>query len=83
MRYELKARATELGSRPDMVGSMGNSSGGHQAMLLGMRPFDARYGALPLVRETEAPTPNPEVKEMIARAARAEAATATPVGAKS
>jgi acetyl esterase/lipase len=44
----LKARATELGSRPDMVGSMGNSSGGHQAMLLGMRPFDARYGALPL-----------------------------------
>jgi len=30
-----------------MVGSMGNSSGGHQAMLLGMRPFDARYGALP------------------------------------
>lgn len=43
----LKARAAELGSRPDMVGSMGNSSGGHQAMLLGMRPFDARYGALP------------------------------------
>jgi acetyl esterase/lipase len=30
-----------------MVGSMGNSSGGHQAMLLGMRPFDPRYGALP------------------------------------
>ncbi len=44
----LKTRATELGSRPDMVGSMGNSSGGHQAMLLAMRPFDARYGSLPL-----------------------------------
>jgi acetyl esterase/lipase len=43
----LKSRAAELGSRPDMVGSMGNSSGGHQAMLLGMRPFDARYAALP------------------------------------
>jgi acetyl esterase/lipase len=43
----LKARATELGSRADMVGSMGNSSGGHQAMLLAMRPFDPRYGALP------------------------------------
>ena len=43
----LKARAHELGSRPDMVGSMGNSSGGHQAMLLAMRPFDPRYGALP------------------------------------
>jgi acetyl esterase/lipase len=43
----LKARAAELGSRPDMIGSMGNSSGGHQAMLLAMRPFDARYAALP------------------------------------
>jgi acetyl esterase/lipase len=43
----LKARAAELGSRPDLVGSMGNSSGGHQAMLLAMRPFDARYGAVP------------------------------------
>jgi acetyl esterase/lipase len=43
----LKARAAELGGRPDMVGSTGNSSGGHQAMLLAMRPFDARYGALP------------------------------------
>jgi acetyl esterase/lipase len=43
----IKARAAELGSRPDMVGSMGNSSGGHQAMLLAMRPFDPRYGALP------------------------------------
>jgi len=43
----LKARAHELGSRPDMVGSMGNSSGGHQAMLLAMRPFDPRYAALP------------------------------------
>ena len=44
----LKARASELGSRPDMVGSMGNSSGGHQAMLLAMRPTDSRYAALPL-----------------------------------
>jgi acetyl esterase len=43
----LKARATELGGRPDLVGSMGNSSGGHQAMLLAMRAFDPRYGALP------------------------------------
>jgi acetyl esterase/lipase len=43
----LKSRAAELGSRSDMVGSMGNSSGGHQAMLLAMRPFDARYAALP------------------------------------
>ena len=43
----LKSKATELGGRADMVGSMGNSSGGHQAMLLAMRPFDARYGALP------------------------------------
>jgi acetyl esterase len=44
----LKTRAAELGSRPDMVGSMGNSSGAHQAILLAMRARDARYGALPL-----------------------------------
>src|SRR5262245_2723237 len=51
----LKARAAELGSRPDLVGSMGNSSGGHQAMLLAMRPFDARYAALPLSVASPAP----------------------------
>jgi acetyl esterase len=43
----LKSRAADLGSRPDLVGCTGNSSGGHQAMLLAMRPFDARYRALP------------------------------------
>ena len=43
----LKSRAAELGSRPDMICSMGNSSGGHQAMLLAMRAFDPRYSALP------------------------------------
>jgi len=43
-----KARATELGSRPDRVGILGVSSGGHQAALLAMRPEDPRYGAIPL-----------------------------------
>jgi acetyl esterase/lipase len=44
----LKARASELRSRPDRVGVLGVSSGAHQAMLLGMRPRDPRYSALPL-----------------------------------
>jgi acetyl esterase/lipase len=44
----LKTRAAELGSRPDRVGILGVSSGAHQAMLLGMRPSDPRYSALPL-----------------------------------
>ena len=44
----LKTRAAELGSRPDRVGVLGVSSGAHQAMLLGMRPRDPRYSALPL-----------------------------------
>lgn len=43
-----KARAAELGSRADMVGILGASSGGHQAMLTALRPDDARYAALPL-----------------------------------
>ena len=41
-------------------------------------PFVTVGGTLPIVRETESPAPNPEVKEMIAKAARAEAG---PVGA--
>lgn len=44
----LKARASTLKVRPDRVGTIGISSGGHQGMLLAMRPEDARYGALPL-----------------------------------
>jgi acetyl esterase/lipase len=44
----VKARAAELKSRPDMVGILGVSSGGHQAMLAAMRPNDPRYAALPL-----------------------------------
>ena len=44
----LKTQAPALGSRPDLVGLLGSSSGGHQAMLLGMRPRDPRYAALPL-----------------------------------
>jgi acetyl esterase/lipase len=43
-----KTRAAELGSRPDLVGLMGTSSGAHQAMLAAMRPRDPRYAALPL-----------------------------------
>jgi acetyl esterase/lipase len=43
-----KTQATAWGSRPDGVGATGSSSGAHQAMLLGMRPHDPRYAALPL-----------------------------------
>ena len=43
-----KARAAELGSRADLVGLLGTSSGSHQAMLAAMRPADPRYAAVPL-----------------------------------
>jgi len=43
-----KTRATEFGSRSDCVGAFGISSGGHMAMLAGMRPHDSRYAALSL-----------------------------------
>jgi len=43
-----KMQATALGSRPDLVGALGSSSGAHQAMLAAMRPNDSRYAALPL-----------------------------------
>jgi acetyl esterase/lipase len=43
-----KSRARTLYTRPDLVGILGVSSGGHQAMLTAMRPNDPRYSALPL-----------------------------------
>lgn len=48
-----KSRAAHWGGRPDRVGILGVSSGGHQAMLAAMRPADARYAALPLAAGTE------------------------------
>ena len=44
----LKSQAARLGSRPDMVCTFGISSGGHLAMLLGMRPRDPKYSSIPL-----------------------------------
>src|SRR5215472_8441889 len=44
----LKREAANLGSRPEMVCTFGISSGGHLAMLLGMRPQDSRYSAIPV-----------------------------------
>src|ERR1051326_5815704 len=44
----LKARARLYGSRPDWVGSMGTSSGGHQGLPAAIRPDDPRYAALAL-----------------------------------
>ena len=41
----MKARAKQMQANAAKVGIMGSSSGGHQAMLVGMRPNDARYGA--------------------------------------
>ena len=43
-----KLNARTLKTRPDLVGISGQSSGGHQAMLVAMRPDDPRYSAIPL-----------------------------------
>ena len=44
----LKKEAANLGSRAEAVCTFGISSGGHMAMLLGMRPQDSRYAAIPV-----------------------------------
>lgn len=44
----LKVHASEFDGRPDRAGWLGTSSGGHQATLAALRPFDPRYTALPL-----------------------------------
>jgi acetyl esterase len=43
-----KLNARMLKTRPDLVGLSGQSSGGHLAMLVAMRPHDPRYTAIPL-----------------------------------
>jgi acetyl esterase len=48
----LKWKAASWNGDPSKIGVFGSSSGGHVAELLGMRPRDARYNAIPL---TEAP----------------------------
>ena len=47
IRY-LKANAERFGSRRDLVGSLGTSSGGHLVLLSALRPTDPRYTTLPL-----------------------------------
>jgi Xaa-Pro aminopeptidase len=51
-----------------------------EQLLIAGAPFVTVNGTLPTLRETEAPTPNPQVVQMIAAAARAEA---KPVGVSS
>src|SRR3954469_23007106 len=41
-----KHNARTLKTRPDLVGLSGQSSGGHLAMLVPMRPHDPRYAAI-------------------------------------
>ncbi len=43
----LKTHAGELGSRRELVGGLGTSSGGHQLLLSVLRPEEPRYSALP------------------------------------
>jgi acetyl esterase/lipase len=43
-----KHNARALKSRPDLIGLSGQSSGGHLAMLVAMRPHDPRYAAIAL-----------------------------------
>ena len=44
----LKTHAAEFGSRHDLVGGLGTSSGGHQLLLSVLKPSDPRYAASPL-----------------------------------
>lgn len=44
----LKANAEKFGTRPEMIGTMGTSSGGHLAVLVAMKPNDPRYAAIQL-----------------------------------
>jgi len=44
----LKSEAARFNTKPEMVGSMGTSSGGHLVVLNGLKPDDPRYAAVPV-----------------------------------
>jgi acetyl esterase/lipase len=52
----LKTRARDWKGDPSTLGLYGSSSGGHVGELLGMRPNDARYNAIPLEGGAKADT---------------------------
>jgi acetyl esterase len=49
----LKWKAAEWGGKGSTVGILGSSTGGHMAQLVGMRPTDPRYSAIPLSEARE------------------------------
>lgn len=44
----LKSEAQRFGTKPELVGSMGTSSGGHLVVLNALKPLDPRYAAVKL-----------------------------------
>lgn len=60
----LKWKAPSWGGDPAKIGIYGSSSGGHVGELLGMRPRDPRYNAIPL---PEAPGVDPTVAYVATR----------------
>ncbi len=60
----LKARASSWNGDASRIGVYGSSTGGHVAELLGMRPKDPRYNAIPLL---EAPNVDATVAYVAAR----------------
>jgi len=58
----LKAHADEFGSRRELVGGLGTSSGGHQLLLSVLRPEEPRYAALPLA---EAPAEDAQLPYIV------------------
>jgi acetyl esterase len=43
----MRTHSTDVGTIPSRVGLLGTSSGGHLALLAGLRPFDERYAGIP------------------------------------
>ena len=57
----LKSQAERFGSRADLVGALGTSSGGHLLLLNLLRPHDPRYAALTLAGDAAAGAPDATV----------------------
>jgi acetyl esterase len=54
----LKTNAARFATRPELVGGIGTSSGGHLLLLNVLRPRDRRYAALPPAPMPDSPSPS-------------------------
>jgi acetyl esterase/lipase len=62
----LRVNANELNVDPDTIGSLGSSSGGHLALVAGIRPDETEHRATPISQPDRSFDPSPNISASVA-----------------